>query len=102
MQPEYMARSTQAFTQRVPLGFLSSPSQAESKYSNFHQLQAKDIDGNDVNFADLNGKVCIHLPDAICPHAIGFAFVFCKLCFMLLDGHFMLRICNSIISAIQI
>ena len=42
---------------QMPLAFLGDSSETKSQYTNFHQLKAKDIDGNEVNFADFEGKV---------------------------------------------
>lgn len=44
----------------VPLAGLFGSSDVNNSYENFHQLKATDIDGNEVNFADLNGKVGLH------------------------------------------
>ncbi|KAL3139349.1 Phospholipid hydroperoxide glutathione peroxidase, mitochondrial [Trebouxia sp. C0009 RCD-2024] len=43
----------------VPLAGLFGSSDVNNSYENFHQLKATDIDGNEVNFADLNGKVVL-------------------------------------------
>lgn len=48
---------------KAPLGLLFKPagsdSDTKSEYTNFHQLKANDIDGKEVNFADLDGKVVL-------------------------------------------
>ena len=46
---------------QVPIAGLFGSDDVQSSYNNFHQLKAKDIDGNEVNFADLNGKVGQHM-----------------------------------------
>lgn len=45
---------------QVPIAGLFGSNDVNSSYSNFHQLNAKDIDGNEVKFADLEGKVGHH------------------------------------------
>lgn len=45
---------------QVPTAGLFGSDDVNSSYSNFHQLKAKDIDGNEVKFADLQGKVGDH------------------------------------------
>ena len=45
----------------MPLAGLLGSSDVSNSYDNFHQLKATDIDGNEVNFADLNGKVSLHV-----------------------------------------
>lgn len=45
---------------QVPIAGLFGSDDVSSSYSNFHQLKAKDIDGNEVKFADLEGKVGRH------------------------------------------
>ena len=42
---------------QLPVAGLFGSDDVKTSYNNFHQLKAKDIDGNEVNFADLNGKV---------------------------------------------
>ena len=41
----------------VPMAGLFGSNDVPSSYDNFHQLKAKDIDGNEVNFGELDGKV---------------------------------------------
>ena len=41
----------------MPVAGLFGSNDVKSSYDNFHQLKARDIDGHEVNFADLKGKV---------------------------------------------
>ncbi len=59
--PHQVMTSAQSVTSHLPLGLLFKPADISGEpkivYSNFHELKADDIDGKEVNFADLNGKV---------------------------------------------
>lgn len=57
MGPHLVRDSATTVASHVPLATLFGSSDVSNSHDNFHQLKANDIDGNEVNFADLNGKV---------------------------------------------
>lgn len=58
--PPLVTASAKHVASQVPIAGLFGSDDVKTSYNNFHQLKAKDIDGNEVNFADLNGKVGQH------------------------------------------
>lgn len=56
-----MTNTAKHVARQVPIAGLFGSDDVQGSYDNFHQLKAKDIDGSEVNFADLNGKVGQHV-----------------------------------------
>lgn len=61
VQAGLVAASAKHVAKQMPIAALFGSNDIKSSYDNFHQLKAKGIDGNEVNFADLNGKVGQHV-----------------------------------------
>ena len=61
LQAEMSTSTAQQVMRHLPMAGLFGSNDVKSSYSNFHQLKANDIDGKEVNFADLQGKVGQHV-----------------------------------------
>ena len=57
MQADNVVGLASSIATHMPTAGLFGSNDVKSSYDNFHQLKARDIDGQEVNFADLKGKV---------------------------------------------